>query len=351
AMAGFVFAQPNDAPLAPAGAGNGTTDALPTDRRPQRRWIGLIAAALIFALVAGGIATIVIGGKQSKSVQLNFTGNTTQQVPTVTSAPAVTPIGKSTGTSATPQPTPQITSCAQISAFAGAGAASVGKHFTDVAFLANSRSFVSTTAEVKGYQYQVIKVCTPNASVNNVRAYYASKLVSAGWTQSSTFPLNGDPTSACGDAYCWKQGTAPTRYIGVEVQSGEGNFGSVAAYQIRVFVAPLASGTTTFMPNGTLVLDPTDTGEYVWDGGTNHINLAGTTTQNSFGTSDIDSITLTDLEGASFGGGFIDPTRTDLGNYVSGVKTQGGHFAKWHILSNNGSQMTLIYVTYAYSIT
>jgi hypothetical protein len=197
----------------------------------------------------------------------------------------------------------------------------------------------------------VIKSCTPNASVNSVRAYYASKLASNGWAQSSILPLNGDPTSVCGDTYCWKQAAVPTRYVSVEVQSGEGNFGSVAVYQLRVFVSPLASGTTTFMPNGTLVLDPTDTGEYVWDGGTNQINLAGTTTQNSYGTSDIDSVTLANLEGASFGGGYIDPTRTDLGDYVSGVMTQGGHFAKWHILSNNGSQMTVIYVTYAYSIT
>ncbi len=351
AMMDVAFAQPDDASLAPAGMNNQTPGTLPEPQRPRRKWNVLMILGLLFALVIGSMATITILGKHTKGERLNLTSGITQQIPTSTSAPAVTPIGKSTGTSATPQPAQQITSCAQVSGFASASAASAGQHFTDVTFPANSRSFVTTTAEVSGYQYQVIKSCTPNASVNSVRAYYASTLIGKGWAQSSTIPLGGNPSAACGDAYCWKQGTAPTRYVDVEVPSGEGNFGSVAVYQLRVFVAPLASGTATFMPNGTLVLDPTDTGEYFWDGGANQIDLAGTTTQVSFGTPNFNSIMLTDLEGASYGGGFIDPTRSDLVNAVLGVKTQGGHFAKWCILSNNGSQMTVSYVTYAYSIT
>jgi hypothetical protein len=268
-----------------------------------------------------------------------------------TPASTTTPVGSSSSAHPTPKPAPQITSCTQISGFSSAGSASAGKHFTDFMFPPNSRSFVIQTSEANGYQFQVMKACTSNDTITGVRSFYQSSFASHGWSSSSTIPINGNPSTACGSAICWKQGTSPTRYADVDVQSGEGNFGSVTVYQLRVFVAPLASGTKTFMPNGTLVLDPTGSGEYVWDGGTNHINLAGGATQVSFDTSDFASITLGDLEGTSYGGGFIDPTRTDLGNFVSGVKSGNGHFSKWHILSNNGNQMQIIFVTYAYSIS
>jgi serine/threonine protein kinase len=352
AFAAFAFAQPNDALLAPAGTNNQTTNILPTDRRPRRRWLGVIAAALLFTLAIGGIAAVAVLGRQAKGEHLNL--GSTQTVPTSTSAPVGTPIGTSTSVPATAQPAQQITSCAQVSGFASAGVANAGKHFTDVTFLANSRSLVTTTAEVKGYQYQVIKVCTPSASVNSVRAFFTTKMISNGWAQSSTLPLNGDPTSACASGYCWVETTtpaAPPRYVSVEMQSGEGNFGSVAVYQLRVFVAPLAGGNATIVPGGKLIFDQTGLGEYAWDSGTNQINLTNGAMQVSFGTTDFDSITLGILETTSYGGGFIDPTRTDLGNGIEGVKSGNGHYIKWQILSYNSSQMQVRYVTYAYSIT
>lgn len=136
------------------------------------------------------------------------------------------------GASPTPTPTPTLTPtpprCPTLAGFGGAGAATTGSsHFASVPFLDHSISYLESRAEINGYQYRIVRLCTEYSFADAIRNFYATNAPAAGWTQTSIFPLRGDPSASCGDPYCWKLGSGPTLYFGLEFLTGEGNNGSV----------------------------------------------------------------------------------------------------------------------------
>lgn len=68
------------------------------------------------------------------------------------------------------------------------------------------------------YSFEVVGVCADAISPAGVRSFYSSGLPAKGWVQSATFPYHGDPTSACGDPYCWKMPASggTTLYLSLE---------------------------------------------------------------------------------------------------------------------------------------
>jgi hypothetical protein len=54
------------------------------------------------------------------------------------------------------------------------------------------------------YTFEVVGICADSSTTASVQALYSSGLPTQGWTQSATFPNQGDPTQACGDLYRWK---------------------------------------------------------------------------------------------------------------------------------------------------
>lgn len=139
-----------------------------------------------------------------------------------------------------PSPNPSITDCSQASGFGSADPASAGANFTDVTFPDDS---VSTTASpfTQVYTFQVINVCTNNASTSSVHSFFTSSLPSNGWSKSATYPYKGNVSSSCGDPYCWrKQSGSNIRYVSLEnISVG----GTVAVYALRLAKAPIPSFT------------------------------------------------------------------------------------------------------------
>jgi hypothetical protein len=86
------------------------------------------------------------------------------------------------------------------------------------------------------YQFQLIGVCSASSSPDAVHTFFVDHLQTAGWIQSSTYPYGGNPTSACGDPYCWVKGTAPDqRYISLEQVPSSG---PPTVYQLRLGIGP-----------------------------------------------------------------------------------------------------------------
>lgn len=137
-----------------------------------------------------------------------------------------------------PTPGAKTATCAQAPGFGAAGTASAGSEFTDVAFPANSVS-VTSSAFTDVYDFKLVNVCANNGTANGVRSFYASNLPSAGWSQSATYPYNGNVSSNCGDSYCWRrQIGADIRYVSLENVNAAG---SVVVYVLRLAKAPIAS--------------------------------------------------------------------------------------------------------------
>ncbi len=149
--------------------------------------------------------------------------------------------GHSSTPTSLPTPNAHTQSCAQAPGFSGAppaGVGSAGQNFTDVGFPANSVSFAGSAFK-DVYAFQLINVCTNNATANAVRSFYANSLPNAGWSQSATYPYQGNVSSSCGDPYCWrKQIGGDIRYVSLEDVNAAG---SVVVYVLRVAVAPTPS--------------------------------------------------------------------------------------------------------------
>ncbi len=161
----------------------------------------------------------------------------------VTTTPEGSGGGSTPGASATPAASTTASSdagggsfadCAHATGFSSAGTADAGSSFADVSFPANSVSLVNSIF-TDTYQFTILKVCTGSSSASAVRSFFASNLTSSGWTNVSTYPYHGDPTSACGDPNCWRKAGAPVRYVSLESMS---TAGSVALYSLRLAIAP-----------------------------------------------------------------------------------------------------------------
>lgn len=129
-------------------------------------------------------------------------------------------------------PTRVATYCTQQPNFASKGGpATGGTGFADVPFPPSSLSYVAKTFSDGAYHFSLVSVCSPGLSSTNLRSYFATAMPDNGWTRSSTYPYAGNPSRACGDAYCWTKGSAPIRYASLEaLQQGA----SGVIYQLRL---------------------------------------------------------------------------------------------------------------------
>jgi len=199
------------------------------------------------------------------------------------STPTVSTTPVTTGTPGSSGSTGSFADCAHASGFSSASPADAGSSFPDVAFPDGSVS-VAQSPFTDTYHFQIIKVCTDSSTANAVRSFFASGLPSDGWSHVSYYPYHGDPTSACGDPYCWRMGGSPVRYVSLETVSTNG---SVALYSLRLAISPSAPSTqlvthskSTSASSGTLTVSAScASGEQMLSGGysisnTNKINTA-----------------------------------------------------------------------------
>lgn len=129
--------------------------------------------------------------------------------------------------------------CAHASGFSSASPADAGSSFPDVQFPDGSVT-VAQSPFTDTYKFQIIKSCTDGSTSAAVRSFFAGGLPSDGWTKVSHYPYHGDPTSGCGDPYCWRMGGSPVRYVSLENVSTNG---SVALYSLRLAIAPTTLST------------------------------------------------------------------------------------------------------------
>jgi hypothetical protein len=266
----------------------------------QRTWQGIVALALVgMALMACSFGGSTGSGTSSGSSSSSTTGGASSSTTT------------SGGGSMTT--TTSITSCNQLAAFAGAGAATFASSlFPAVSFPAGSRGYIADHYETNGYQYRILNYCTNGSTVSAIRAHFATAFPAAGYANTSIFPLHGNPSSSCGDPYCWSFGDAgPQYYAGLEVLSGEGNIGSVATYDIRLIIPPLSRGSVTIhdgdsfsLFTGTVESSPSGAdftmhmGDQIFADGTTKMAgpLSGT---------NLDSVSYSQLAGLSYDGNFV----------------------------------------------
>lgn len=67
--------------------------------------------------------------------------------------------------------------------------------------------------------YEVVAVCSDGITPVAVKSFYDSGMPAQGWTQSQTFPYQGDITAACGDPYCWKKAANANTTIFVALEN------------------------------------------------------------------------------------------------------------------------------------
>ncbi len=199
---------------------------------------------------------------------------------TPTASTSATPVASTTGS---PGTSGSFADCAHAPGFSSAGSADAGSSFPDVQFPDGSVS-VAQSPFTDTYKFQIVKVCTDSTTASAVRSFFASGLPSDGWTQVSHYPYHGDPTSGCGDPYCWRMAGGPVRYVSLEAVSTNG---SVALYSLRLAIAPSSLSTqltkhskSTSASSGTLTVSAScASGEQMLSGGysisnTNKINTA-----------------------------------------------------------------------------
>jgi hypothetical protein len=183
--------------------------------------------------------SVLIGAIIAFSLNLSACSNST--VTTNTSTIAVTP-------------TPSV-ACATL--LPRSFPASAGTDFPDIPFPTGAVSAPSTSVSSGTGQYTItlFQACAQNSSASAVKSFYASQLISAGWTQDPTLPFNGSYQQACGDPYCWKKDPDPLsqRLIGLEKVSDAGN--NLVTFQWRLFFPPPAGvcNAADFPTTGTFV--------------------------------------------------------------------------------------------------
>lgn len=137
---------------------------------------------------------------------------------------------------ATATATPVPTACRNISNFIGASTATITPMFPeDVPFPPASLSYLGQTYSDGPYTYYLVQVCSSGVLADGARAFFARTLPQSGWAQSPYFPYRGNPSSDCGDPYCWQSGGSPARYISLEQAQTVDN-GAAATYVLRLAV-------------------------------------------------------------------------------------------------------------------
>ncbi|HEV8194256.1 MAG TPA: serine/threonine-protein kinase, partial [Ktedonobacterales bacterium] len=191
-------------------------------------WIVIVLLALLVGVLLGNgrLYTISPVGAALGPSMASPTASTS----TVQSTPSHP--ANPTATVPLATPTRAVTYCTRLPDFASKGQpATGGANFADVPFPSSSLSYVGKTFSDGSYHFSLVSVCSPGLSGANLRSYFATAMPDNGWTRSSTYPYAGNPSRACGDAYCWTKGSAPVRYASLEaVQQGAPG----VMYQLRL---------------------------------------------------------------------------------------------------------------------
>src|SRR5262249_33030566 len=176
-------------------------------------------------------------------------------------------------TAAGPTTTPTLTStpqptCAGLSGFSNAGHASARSSFTDASFPERSISTTpkQTTSGTGLFTIIELDACTNNSSTSTIHAFYAEQLVNGGWTESTTYPYDGQYQAACGDPYCWLKDSAP-RYVSLETVADKGS--GLITFHLRLakppatpkcpastYGKPPTTPYATFVPDSDIPLPP-----------------------------------------------------------------------------------------------
>lgn len=130
--------------------------------------------------------------------------------------------------------TPVPSACRKLSNFVGAGNATITPMYPqDIPFPPASLSYLSQTTHDGPYTFYFVQACSSGISADGVRSFFSQRLPPSGWPQSSYFPYHGDPTSDCGDPYCWQNSGPPAGYISLEQVQSVGNT-AASTYLVRV---------------------------------------------------------------------------------------------------------------------
>ena len=301
--------------------------------------------ALLISACDGGTATVVVSGN----------------TPTASADTATATLVPPTDTPIPPPPTPvpAATSCAQATGFTTDPLASAGAHFTDVVFPQFSVGHVDTTYDTNGYQYQVIDACSNSQTTGSIDSFYATNLITSvnGWVQTNIFPLRGDPNASCGDAYCWKKDTGPTRYVGLEHVQDNGH---IATFRLRVIIPPLSSGTATlhgtYFFNFDAGIQESSGSDVFWeqiDAVQRRLVAQGTAGLFNFApATNFANVTYGQLAGVSYSASSINGSNDSTNHLPNGdvfaVHTNGGHYTKVLVVTY-GYDLQLQWVTYAYT--
>jgi hypothetical protein len=267
--------------------------------------------------------------------------------------------GAGASPTATLTPTPTPPRCPTLAGYGSAGAATTGSsHFASVPFPGRSISFLEGHAETNGYQYRIVRLCTEDSNADAIRGFYATNAPAAGWAQTSIFPLRGDPSASCGDPYCWKRGSGPTLYFGLEFLTGEGNNGSAVTYNLRLIIPPLSGGNEIVtagnhvsLDTGAIIHEPTSAGDIAWGAGI-QIAAVGSArfSPTSFPASspaDLATVSYAQLAGLSYTA--VNPPAPSIFDFkVLPIKTNGGHLSKLLVSGAGSSAIQIWWLTYAF---
>ena len=186
----------------------------PTPRRGSA-WQRYVSVAAV-ALVIGAMLFVWLNAHRGPAQQPPAAARTTQAA------------------SATATATPVPSACQRLSNFIGAHTATITPMFSrDIAFPPASLSYLGDSFTDGSYRYNLVDVCSSGMTADGVRAFFAQALPQSGWEQSANFPYHGDPSRACGDPYCWQNGSSPGQLISLEQAQTVSN-GAATTYVLRL---------------------------------------------------------------------------------------------------------------------
>jgi hypothetical protein len=244
-----------------------------------------------------------------------------------------------------------VTSCSQLSQFAGSGAASAGTNFSDVAFPPNSVSHVAQTFEENNVQFQIIAACSKGVDANAVRDYFLNNdMPGHGWSQVANYPYHGNPANPCGDPYCWlKAGemSAPGRWVSLESAS---TVSGVATYELRLALTGLnESGTIQGTYQAGFEVANND--DVWWDrltSTTSQMQPQGSARIVNLGVTSFTGVTYAQLRGLSYGTAAIPGAQIVAGD-VFAVLDNEGHYVKvlvQNVDPSSNYKLTIQWVVY-----
>lgn len=271
------------------------------------------------------------------------------------------PFGTLTQATATVAPTKAPTqgpngpiACADAQGFNGAQPATPIPGF-GFPFPSNSVDLFQNKSEAKSVQFELYTMCAPGVDATGLDNAFNSLMESNGWTQSNTFPYQGNLTTGCGDPFCWTKSPSPQSPLYVSLEQAK-TTGKVATSQVRLAIAPYQSSATIqdtpSVTKGGFTFDPSES--------TNDVLLvqnaqSGALTlqaQNGAGiaqlqqaTGGLDGITEGNLTNASYGQ--VAPDGSFVQGAVFAVRTISGHYAKVLVTSAAPPTYTISWVLYA----